>query len=714
MKWFSFILLFIPLIAKGETIFLRDPYNPLLYDLQVAQYFDKKLEARFPITYSHLLTTGYFTTPSSRMGEEGEFSFGVAKAPPYLNWNARFQAFNCLELSANYRVFEGVEDINLTKHGFGWYADRGANIKWALITPEDTLYDLPGLAIGVEDFMGTKKFLNYFAVLTKIWPSYGLETSLGYGTGRYTRGPSRGFFGAISYFPLWECDNWLIKDLGIAAEFDPIDYKNPEREPSPLGRSSNCPINLGLKYKCKDVFDFSLSIIRGKALACAGSLTYNFGQTEGFVMKVKDPPFYAGPIDYSPICDEDESSDFTSFLSLVFDQQGFRLTRSFSLENILWISLINQSYRSEACVKERIEAVLASLTPVNIDCVVVIIESYGMPCQQYIYPRELLLKYKTCQMGRAEFDILTPRLEFSSIPPDANLLYYCRLDPWRIRLSPRFESFFGNSRGKFKYDLGVKADVEGFLPYDIYYELQLSYTLLSSINDVSDFDFFSPSQLPNVLTDYVNYRKQRLFSTDKAYVQKNWNLSHGWFSKLAFGYFQVNYAGLEGEFLWYPADRNYAFGLEGALLRKRRYTGLWFQSKLRKLDGMTPTYIPYTVLSQYFFNFYLDIPEIHVASKVALGSFLANDKGIRLEVCRYFESGLRITGWMTFTNALDKIHGENYYNRGIALELPLDIFFRCSSRRVWNYGMAAWLRDAGASLPLGKPLFNTLNQERRL
>ena len=89
---------------------------------------------------------------------EGAVGFGVAWAPPHLNWNGRFQLFDSIELSMNYRIFWKVQDMHLSQHGFGYYADRGANVKWALITPEATDYDLPGLAIGVEDSWARKNF----------------------------------------------------------------------------------------------------------------------------------------------------------------------------------------------------------------------------------------------------------------------------------------------------------------------------------------------------------------------------------------------------------------------------------------------------------------------------------------------------------------------------------------------------------------------------
>lgn len=211
--------------------------------------------------------------------------------------------------------------------------------------------------------------------------------------------------------------------------------------------------------------------------------------------------------------------------------------------------------------------------------------------------------------------------------------------------------------------------------------------------------------MANTPTSYLNF--------PLALPKKIWNFGQGLFAKVAAGYFQVNYAGVAGEFLWYPTKLYFAVGLEGAVVKKRRYTGLGFQSKLRQLEGFTPTFLPYTTLQQYFLDFYLDIPELRLFSKVMVGQFLARDKGVALEVTRYFNNGIRLVGWMTFTDAYDIMHGERYYNRGFGIEFPLDFFYKCSNRRIWNYGIAAWLRDAGYSTTTGKSLFDILNRERR-
>lgn len=700
----SIFLLITPL-----SFFADQSIEELSDALTIAAYWDQKQNERFPTTYNHTLSTGYFVTPSARMTEEGEIGLGIAAAPPYLNWNARIQPFSFLELSANYRVFRGYQDPTIGHLGFGDYADRGANFKLSVITPELSIYKLPGLAVGIDDFMGSKKFTTYYIVGTQVWPELGLEGSFGWGAGRYTHGPSGGFFGGFNWFPLYSYRNKWVQGFCFTAEFDPTHYHN---DPHPHGRESNTPINFGAKYNFCDLLELSASCLRGKVFAAAGSVQFNWGKTEGLLPKISDPCPYTSPVDREPLGCIRLAQVMIQSMSYALDSQGFQLTKSWLDNSTLWLRLMNCRYRQEHLMRIRLQHLLAALTPSNIETVVVEIESNGLVCQQYVYPRALLLRYVGHCITPFEFDLLTPREEACSSPP-GEMLFNRKYPLWRVKPSPRLENFFGSASGKYKYDLGVKLDIEGFLPFNWFYEVQISNTLFSNIQTLSDFDFFSPSQLPNVATDYIRYRQSHALSWDRLYLQKSLNLGRGFFGRVAGGYFQINYAGVAAESLWYPAHSHFAIGLEGAVVKKRRYTGLGFQSTLRHFEGRKPIYSAYSTLQQYFLNLYFDIPELQVFTKISLGQFLAKDKGIRGELTRYFDNGIRLTGWMTLTNAGDQIHGENYYDRGIAIEIPFDLFFKCSSRRIWNYALAAWLRDAGYSIWTGRALFETLNRERR-
>ncbi len=683
----------------AAPLFADDSFEEMLYALEVASGIDGRATCYFPLTFNHLLSTGYFATHSARMSEEGEFGFGVAHAPPYLNVNARLQPFRFLELTANLRVFRGCEDVNLSKYGYGDFTDRGANFKIGVVAPEQSSYRWPGFAVGIDDFMGTKRFRTYYLVGTQVWPEMGLEASLGWGAGRYTHGPTHGFFGGLNWFPYGH-------KFCLTAEVDPTNYK--EREPHPGGQTSRFPLNLGAKYRLAKLVELSASYIRGEAFAFAGSIHYNWGKSRGLLPKVKDPLPHRAPVNKEPLSGKRPKEVMIQEMSYAFEAQGFKITQAWIDGSGLWLQIINDRYRQEEAVRMRLQHLLTSLLPSDIEQVVVILESYGLVCQQYVYRAEWL---ERCSSPFA-FALLTAPGEACLAPP-GELIFQRRYDLWRRRLSPRLENFFGSASGKYKYDLGIKLDLEGFLPGQWFYEVQLSTTVVSDLSSVSDFDLLHPSQLPNVATDYIRYRQSHALTWDRLYLQKSWNLTHGAFARLAGGYFQVNYAGLAAETLWYPARSYWAVGLEGATVKKRRYTGLGFQSKLRRFEGSTPIFFSYNMLQQYFLSLYFDIPDFQVFAKLSGGQFLAGDIGAKLEATRYFHNGVRITGWLTCTNAKDQMHGVNYFDRGIAFEIPLDFFYQCSSRRVWNYAMAAWLRDAGYSIWTGRSLFEILSNERR-
>ncbi|MCH9608496.1 MAG: hypothetical protein S4CHLAM45_10730 [Chlamydiales bacterium] len=706
MRWL------IALFFISHRVFGITDFEALAHDLDVARHFDQKLHERFPVTFNNLLSTGYFVTPSSRMTCNGEVGFGVASAPPYFNWNGRIQPFPRLELSVNYRIFRGVEDTGLSPFGFGDYADRGANFKFAILTPEESMNQLPGLAFGIEDFMGSLKFTSYFLVATQVFSKWGLETSLGFGMGRYTGGPSRGFFGGFNWFPFWEKNCRWIRGIGVCAEYDPIDYSNPEREPNPHGRTSHSPINFGARYNYDGIIDLAVGQLRGYELAALGSLNFNWGKVDGLFPKTKDPAPYTSPKDREPLGCARPENVMVKQMQFAFNKQGFQIVAASIEGETLRLSVTNCRYIHERQMRCRLQYLLAALLPENIDKVVVAVESHGFLCQQYTYTSELLQRYVNCHISPYEFDVLTPRENV--VPLTKPPLYSRRYDLWKAALYPDYSAFIGNRHGKYKYSAGLNLFAEGFLPGKIFYDAQANYVFASTLTNQGGRDYYNPSHLQNVATDLGGYINQNAFTWPKLYAQRAWNLGKGFFTRGALGYFQVNYGGIAGEVLWYPASSYCAAGIEGAVFKKRSYRGLGFQNKVRRFIGEeTDVWRPYTTFEQYFLNFYLDLPQYQVYTKLSFGQFLARDRGGRIEFWRYFDSGLRLGGWFTITNANDIMHGARYFDRGVLIEIPLDLFYRKTCKKVFSTGAAAWLRDAGYSSSTGKSLFDVINRERR-
>lgn len=704
------------LLAKSIlAAFEATPCSNLIEDLLIVDYWNRVQNERFPVTYNHLLYGGYFNMPSARMSCEGVLGAGFSYVPPYHNYNLYCQLTSFLEVSGNYRVFKGVDDPILTPLGFGDMSDKGANVKLAILKPEDSQYLLPGIAVGFEDFLGTRNFKSRYIVLTKVFLKEDLEVSIGIGAQRIRR-----WFGGFCWIPFRQSSCSWLAPLCVVAEYDATPYHSKRIEKHPKGRTQKCKINAGLKYRLWNALDFSLSYIRGEKLAFSVATFYDFGHTKGFIPKINDSLPYRAPIIREPIGLYRSESTLVNDLVFAFQDQGIDLLRcelgyDECLRKTLRLKIYNDTYRLEPNLRERLNCLLAGLIPSDIEQVIVVVDAEGFPIQEYHFTMCYVRDFGDGFMGSNELNTLSPMTEVQYGDPfHYTNLFEKNRESVNWLILPKTHTFFGSSRGKFKYSLGVNIGVNGFLPSDIYYSLLLGYNIVSDLYHLSDTDRLNPSQLINVRTDIVRYYQQKGLTIDEAYLQKCWNMGCGFYSRLAVGYFEEEYAGAAAQFIYFPLYSPFAIGIEGAIFKKRAYHGVVaFTSRVRKLHGFVPSWKNFPFGSQGFLSLYYDWKDAHLDFKIQIGKFLANDWGVRYEISRYFPSGLKITLWYTRTNGHDKINGHTYYDKGVAFSMPLDLFYTESNRARWGYGMSAWLRDVGVIAETGQDLYELINEQRQ-
>ncbi len=712
MKFLVLFFLPLALLAEDSLCLCESPAEQLFRDLELVHEIDQKIHDRLPLIINYQLQGGYFTMPSARSYDAGIFGFGFAYVPPYHLWSLGFQFFDHIETTGNYWVFKGVPDGIFGHLGFGDSAERAANIKFILLRKQDGFPLIPNFAFGWNDFMGTCRFRSFYVAATQEFLRYNFEATFGWGNGRI-----RGFYGGLAWTPFHKFDNVFLKNLSLVAEYDANDYRRHIHEHA-RGRQVNSRINAGLQLKLWDFFRLSASSLRGNDWAASVAMNYNLGATQGVFAKIKDPAPYCAPVDLQPIGLIRSREELAQEFAYALQEQGFDLYSLYFVpgdcgEDHLWMKVVNVRYREEEEVRSRIEYVLAALTPSNISTVTAVTEAEGVPIHEYRFRTEDLRRYAAGCLGEDESRIIAPIREVSSKPKkyESALLYQRRKPIWLLTFRPWFRSFLGSSRGKFKYEVGLALNPEGYLFDEIYYNLCGTYTIKSSAFDIDSSDFINPSRIINVRTDSILYNQSNSFHLDQAFLQKSWNMGHGWFSRLALGYFEMAYAGAALEALYYPVHANWAIGFSSATLLKRGYYGVGFQHKIRKLTSEGPIYLPY-VGFQYFVDFYYQYKPYSLDFKISAGQFLARDKGIRIEGGRTFSSGLRVGLWYTLTNAEDRVNGDRYYDKGFSITLPLDIFLNHSSRTRIGYSMSAWLRDCGASSATGRPLYPTLFWER--
>jgi len=697
----------------GEDICYHDSSYQLYKDLQTVEKIDKKITDDLALISNYLMQGGYFNMPSARMPKSGDFGLGIAYLPPYRVISINCQYFSRIELTANYWIYHGIYEQTFGKEGFGYDAERAANIKIALLKKEDGIGYLPEISVGMNDFLGSQRFHSKYIVATKEFLDYLFEISMGYGTGRI-----KGFFCGIGISPFHNFAS-PFKELTIIAEYDANNYKHHSPE-HPCGREVTTPLNVGFQYKIYDVFRLSASSVRGKDFAACVSLNYNFGETKGFFHKYHDPLPYTTPKNSTPLDENRKNEEFAQELAYAFKEQGFDLYEVFLRlddrnRKQIWMRIVNFKYRTETIVRDRVIHILQSLLPCDIYATEVVIESETLACQEYFFLREDLKKHAEEKISDYELELLSPLKEASSYPStfDASLLYKKTRKVWTATLMPSLHTYFGSTKGKLKYDAGILGGLNGYIFSDIFYSLQASYIFIANNTDVGDKDRYNPSQMLNVRTDTVRYYQASAFHLEEAYLQKCFNLSHGLYTSFSIGYYEIAYTGCNLEFLYYPVSCNWAVGCEIAPLWKRDYSGIGINHTIRKLHGITPEYVHYKVLCQYFLNIYYIFDPLSLEFKISAGQFLARDKGVRFEMTRHFNSGLDIGVWVTVTNGRDTIGGRSYFDKGFFLSIPFDFFLTKSSKTRINYAMSAWLRDVGAKVTPGRPLYPIVYDERR-
>lgn len=706
MNWLRSLIATV-IFAAGAGALPADLFD----DLQCVQEIDAQLCDRLPLLSNHLLQGGYINMPSARMAREGNMALAYSHVPPYTHWNGRVQPLCNLEITGSYRIFRDYTDPVLSPFGFGDFSDRGLNCKLSVIQPEDTEWLFPGVAIGVDDFLGTKGFEAEYIVATHVFPCYNFECSIGYGSKRL-----HGFFGGAAWTPFRQCCNYF-SGLTLCAEYDSIDYSDPSREPHPDGREQKHALNFGLKYRLWDIFQFSVSQIRGQETAASVAYDYDFGQSCGWFIKSSDPLPYSGPQDNSPLAFSRGELDLVESLVQPFCEQGFDILGASLISSdcgckSLRLNVLNEHWPYECQVRRRLSTLLAALAPSDIICIIVVLEAEGFPSHEYVFRRQALDIYQRGCMCEFELDTLSPKRDVC--PVDS---WYCQeiFCPRRCRFTweilPRTAAFFGSSTGKFQYSLGITAGIQGYIYGDIMYRFYAGQSTFKSFKALGGMDIMNPSQLVNVRSDlglYWNGSEPRI---DELYLQKSWALGCGRFARLAVGHFEVAFGGIAAEFLYAPVNCDWAVGVEYAELRKRDYTGIDFETNLRRFVGFTPVYEKYYP-RQAFLNFYYQCTPLGLDLEINAGQFLARDLGARLLLKRRFWNGTTIGVWYTPTDGGDRVNGKRYHDKGILIKLPIHLFRDRSDRDVWEYGISAWLRDVGARADTGKRLYQTLQNER--
>jgi hypothetical protein len=94
-----------------------------------------------------------------------------------------------------------------------------------------------------------------------------------------------------------------------------------------------------------------------------------------------------------------------------------------------------------------------------------------------------------------------------------------------------------------------------------------------------------------------------------------------------------------------------------------------------------------------------------VSTSLAVGQYLAGDKGATLTISKTFANGSVMGAFATKTNVPAEVFGEGSFAKGIFWASPFDAFLTSSSRSYASFAWKPLTRDGGAKLTRPVNLF---------
>jgi len=631
-------------------------------------------------------TTGLIDLPSARMEDDATIKIGAAFDERHRSYMLTYQATPWLEATFRYTGFEQF---------FFW--DRNYEVKFRLL--EETA-DLPQLALGIRDIVGTGVFGSEYLVASKRFGA--LDTTLGVGwgrladegvfsnplinlsdrfaqreidaefggelaTGSFFSGPNMGIFGGLEY----DFERWPVT---LVAEYNPDQYLinqvNGELPPA-------SPWSFGAKWEWVPGVVISLSHQHGEELGLSISAATNTSSTppryrqQGFIS--------ATDMQSSDLPPQIRQSNWYDKLLFDMERSGLFLVsarlhpESSSAELIIG----NNSYALWADALAHATALADLHLPATVRSIYFVIEDGGhrpltvrvaRPSTSYsqdpadLSNRQLILPGRNIDTPMGATDFVTGKINFT------------------LELANRVQLFDPDDplRYQFYIDVGANYALSNYTSIEAHYSLDIENNFDESRRVESD------SLIEPVRTNIVKYLVEGASGLDSLFVQTRNSLSSDIHYRLFGGVLEEMYSGVGGEVLYQPFESRFAFGLSLNHVKQRD-----FDKSFKHLDYETTTGFVSAYWATPFYNFDL---ALHT------GRYLAKDFGSTFEARRTFPNGWQIGVWATFTDVSAEQFGEGSFDKGFFFRVPFNGFAGRNSRASYATRVRPIQRDGGQRL----------------
>jgi hypothetical protein len=597
------------------------------------------------------------------------------------------------DLEINGRVTQVIGVKTGLGSAYGDYKDKAIDLKYQFW--REGKYS-PALAIGIMDPHGTSLYAAQFLVASK--QVYPFDFTIGFGNGRFGTKPlydngNELFNAQIFRDPGgWLRDSSLFGGIQFSpndrysfiAEYNPIRYQLQTTDPAQpkyFRRSVPSKFNFGLRWTPLSWIELDLTYQRGNQIGLNLSFSFDIGEP---LIPIYDKP-------YRP----DVKTAALSPVEKIYralKEQGFRDIGVAQEGETLLVRVQNEKFfYSMKALGIVLETVAANLDR-STERISVTFTENGIPKFQVSTSSDDLRGLLAGRLTAGEFfylnNIDTWVARAPSIPTKGNSVLY-------PGLKPSFQMFLNDPSGFFKYRFGVQSWIT-FNPWKG--ASIIGATGIYPVNNVTSSNV-PPSEA--VRSDLFRYERQKV-GLDRLMFDQIGKTERGLYTRIALGYLETEYAGLDAEVALPLRNGRFLVGLQGSVVKKR--------------DPHNPFLFEGNPAKSYydveFLNTRLNLPENDMWVDFKTGRFLGGDFGTRITVTKHVR-GVDLSAWysITDTSVFKDPFNRGYHDMGIGVTIPMRLFEGADTRTAYSFAISPWNRDVGQDLYRYRDLFGLIGRD---
>lgn len=654
---------------------------------------------------------GVLQTPVARFGEAGEFNFTLSHTDPYTRLTIMAQPFDWLEMGFRY-IDLADQEYEASNSGQS-LKDKSIDARLRLLK-EDALR--PALAVGFRDLGGTGLFAGEYLVASKRFGALDVSLGLGWGylgaredirsplgwiserfdargeqsgqsggefnTGTWFRGPAA-LFGGL---------NWQLDGLPLTLKLE-LDGNDYQREPFDVRLPQRSPFNAGVAWRVTPALQLGAALERGEEIAL--SMTYHTSLARlPSQPKLLDP----APLPVALPAERQAVStpvDWARLSTDIESQTGLRVQRIVDEGATLRVEAEQPADLAPARVAGRLARVLDAASEERFTFFTLGVAEKDVRMVDYDIARSRFVAVATepatTQAEAAVIDAVDP--------PQGDDVG----EPVHVASPSRFtggaglgyQQTIGGPDAFILYQVNAEFGGELRLADGFWLSGTASYRLLDNYDD---FEYDGPSLLPRVRTQVREYLTTSAFTLPGLQLNLLRDLGDDWFALAYGGLLESMFAGVGGELLYRPVGSAFAVGVDVNAVQQRDVAQDFELQDYRALTGHVTLYLR---------------PMQGVVAKLMAGRYLAGDMGMTIDMAREFRNSVRLGAYATFTDVSEEEFGEGGFDKGLYLQLPMDLLLPSRSRRIANLVYSPLTRDGGARLARRHTLFD-LTRDRDL